>query len=75
MGSKGHRLRAPSATRASCLQAELDKEHWCSVLQEIALPGTGADPAAFLAQAVQFANERCEGTLSCSVFVPPQVTC
>lgn len=60
--------------RSLTLQAELDKEHWCSVLQEVALPGTGADPAAFLAKAVDFTNERCEGTLSCSVFIPPQVT-
>ncbi len=55
-------------------QAELDVEHWCGVLQEIALPGTGADAAAFLAKAVDFVNERCVGTLSCTVLIPPQVT-
>ena len=59
-----HRVRA---------QAELDAEHWCSVLQEVALPGTGTDPAAFMAKAVDFVNQRCEGTLSCSIFIPPQV--
>ena len=56
------------------MQAQPDVEHWCGVLQEVALPGTGADAAAFLAGAVEFANERCEGTLSCSIFIPPQVT-
>jgi len=42
------------------------------VLQEVALPGTGADPARFLDAAVRFANERCWGTLSCSLMVRAQ---
>lgn len=55
-------------------QARLDTENWCGVLQEVALPGTAlADPDAFLPAAVQFANDRCWGNLSCSLFVSPQV--
>ena len=54
-------------------QAELDQEHWCGVLQEVAIPGTGADPAAFLDQAVALANDRCDGTLTCRIFILPQV--
>ena len=54
-----------------CTQAKTDTENWCGVLQEVALPGTGGDPAAFLAAAVAFANERCWGTLSCSLMVHP----
>ena len=60
--------------RWPCPQARLDTENWCGVLQEVALPGAGlADPAAFLPAAVQFANDRCWGNLSCSLFVSPQV--
>lgn len=44
------------------------------MLQEVALPGAElADPGAFLPAAVQFANDRCWGNLSCSLFVSPQV--
>jgi hypothetical protein len=39
------------------------------VLQEVALPGTEADPEKFLKAAVAFANNRCWGTLSCSLMV------
>lgn len=53
-------------------QAELDQEHWCGVMQEVAVPGTGADAAAFLREAVALANDRCDGTLSCAIFIPPQ---
>jgi hypothetical protein len=34
------------------------------VIQEVALDG-GADPEAFLEQAVAFANDKCWGTLAC----------
>ena len=56
-----------------CAQAKTETENWCGVLQEVALPGTGGDPEAFLGAAVRFANERCWGTLSCCLMVgaPP----
>ena len=56
------------------LQAELDLEHWCGVLQEVAIPSTGTDAAAFLQKSVDLANNSCYGTLSCSIFIPPQVS-
>ena len=40
-------------------------------MQEVALPGTGSDAGAFLQAAVALANDRCDGTLSCSIFIPP----
>ena len=53
-------------------------EPWCGVLSEVVVP---EDPAAgsdrdaqtksFLNRAVALANERCFGTLSCSLIVPP----
>ena len=55
------------------MQAELDTEHWCNVMQEVAIPGTGTDAASFLRAAVALANDRCDGTLSCTIFIPPQV--
>ena len=42
------------------------------MLQEVALPGTGADPARFMEAAVKFANERCWGSLSCSMMAWPR---
>ena len=56
------------------VQVDLSTENWCGVLQEVALPGTGADPAAFMDQAVAFANDRIWGTLSCCIFVPDEVS-
>jgi hypothetical protein len=50
-------------------QARTETENWCGVLQEVALPGTGADPEKFLEAAVAYANDRCWGTLSCSLMV------
>ena len=47
-------------------------ENWCGVLQEVALEGTGGDPAAFMAAAVDFANARCWGTLSAALFIHPK---
>ncbi|BDA42382.1 hypothetical protein COCOBI_03-2690 [Coccomyxa sp. Obi] len=55
-------------------QARTDTENWCGVLQEVALPGTGADPETFLDAAVAYANDRCWGSLSCSLMVPPDVS-
>lgn len=52
-------------------EAATQDENWCGVLQEVALPGCGSDPAAFMAAAAAFANDRCWGTLSCAVFVHP----
>ena len=40
------------------MQADTETENWCGVLQEVALPDTGPDPASFLAAAVEFANNR-----------------
>lgn len=59
--------------RRGCVavQARTDTENWCGVLQEVALPGTGGDPETFLEAAVAYANDRCWGTLSCSLMVNP----
>lgn len=56
------------------MQARTDTENWCGVLQEVALPGSGGDPEQFLEAAVAYANDRCWGTLSCSLMAscPPQ---
>lgn len=44
------------------------------MLQEVALPGGQmADPSLFLPAVTKFANERCWGNLSCSLFVHPEV--
>jgi acyl-CoA reductase-like NAD-dependent aldehyde dehydrogenase len=48
----------------------LTTEAFCGILAEVNLPG-GDDPAAFLAQAVTFANERIAGNLACAVLVKP----
>ena len=70
-------LVSPAALQPSLdpdVQVDLSTENWCGVLQEVALPGTGADPAAFMDQAVAFANDRIWGTLSCCIFVPDEVS-
>lgn len=41
------------------LQANTTRENWCGCLQEVCLPGTGVDSAAFLEKAVAFANDKC----------------
>lgn len=54
-------------------EARVDRENWCGVLQEVALPGADlAQPAAFLPAAVAFANDKCYGNLSCSLLVHPE---
>ncbi|KAF8059215.1 ARC6 [Scenedesmus sp. PABB004] len=58
------------ATGLSPDDAQTRDENWGGVLQEVALPGcAGADD--FLAAAVAYANDRCWGTLSASVFIHP----
>jgi hypothetical protein len=52
-------------------EAAAGDENWCGVLQEVALPGCGGAAERFLPAAVDFANERCWGTLSCALFVHP----
>ena len=53
-------------------EADTENENWCGVLQEVALTSSdGADPAAFLQAAVNFANNKCWGTLSCVVIAHP----
>lgn len=47
----------------------LNTEAWCGVLAETALDARG--PVDFLEKAVDFANERCWGTLSCIMLVHP----
>jgi acyl-CoA reductase-like NAD-dependent aldehyde dehydrogenase len=47
----------------------LNTEAFCGVLAEVTLDATTAPE--FLAKAVDFANERCWGTLSCSLLVHP----
>ncbi|PSC73701.1 NAD-dependent aldehyde dehydrogenase [Micractinium conductrix] len=51
-------------------QAATHDENWCGVLQEVCLD-CGGDSARFMPAATAFANDRCWGTLSCSVFVHP----
>ena len=63
-----------AAAVAGALQAEGGQENWCGVLQEVALPGAAlAEAAAFLPAAAAFANDKCYGNLSCSLFVHPRV--
>lgn len=45
----------------------LTHEAFCGVLAEVSLPATGAED--FLEQAVAFANDKCWGTLSCTVLL------
>lgn len=52
-------------------QAATQHENWCGVLQEVALPGCGGDASRFLRSAVEYANDKCWGTLSCAMFVHP----
>jgi acyl-CoA reductase-like NAD-dependent aldehyde dehydrogenase len=47
----------------------LTNEAFCGVLAEVSLDADG--PADFLEKAVQFANDRCWGTLSCGLFIHP----
>ncbi len=50
----------------------LRNEVFCCAFAEIALDADGRDdPRTFLERAVAFANERCMGTLSCTVLVHP----
>jgi len=53
-------------------KASVDEEFWCGVLQEVAVPGCREDPALFMKKAVEFANEKCWGTLSCVVVAHPR---
>jgi Aldehyde dehydrogenase family len=48
----------------------LTNEAFCGVIAEVSLDA--GDPARFLRQAVDFANERCWGTLSTCVLVDPK---
>lgn len=41
-------------------------------MQEVALPGTGGDPATFMRAATDFVNNRCMGTLCASIFIDPR---
>ena len=50
----------------------LTNEAFCGVLAEVSLDAS--DAPSFLAKAVEFANERCWGTLSCCMLVHPATT-
>ncbi|CAD7697596.1 unnamed protein product [Ostreobium quekettii] len=52
-------------------EAQTKRENWCGVLQEVCLPDCGKDIDKFCTEAVSFANDRCWGTLSCSMMVHP----
>ena len=54
-----------STTHTCCNEA------WTCVLTEIAVPSK--TPKAFLTEAVEFCNDRCWGTLSCAIFIPPDL--
>lgn len=51
-------------------QANLTHENWVGVLQQIDI-SAGGNPDSFLPQAVSLANDKCWGTLSCSLIVDP----
>lgn len=54
--------------------AATQDENWCGVLQEVSLHAATAckcDPEAFLSAAVDFANTKCWGTLSCVIIAHP----
>lgn len=51
-------------------EAQTQEENWCGVIQEVALDGCG-DAGSFLAAAVDYANNKCWGTLACGVFIHP----
>eukprot|EP01025_Chloroclados_australasicus_P046066 TRINITY_DN5083_c0_g1_i2.p1 TRINITY_DN5083_c0_g1~~TRINITY_DN5083_c0_g1_i2.p1 ORF type:complete len:593 (-),score=75.23 TRINITY_DN5083_c0_g1_i2:251-2029(-) len=53
-------------------EAQLKKENWCGVCQEVALDDC-ANPSEFLQKATNFANQKCWGSLTCSIYVPPSV--
>lgn len=50
--------------------AALEEEAFCGLMAEVALDAS--DPAAFLAQATEFVNERVWGNLSATVLVHPE---
>lgn len=49
----------------------LENEPWCGIFSFVDLD-VGDDPAAYLAAAVPFANDKCWGTLSINVLVDPR---
>lgn len=52
-------------------EADTKTENWVGVLQEVALPGCNGEASTFLNEAVKFANEKCWGSLSCSLIIHP----
>jgi acyl-CoA reductase-like NAD-dependent aldehyde dehydrogenase len=62
-------LFIPNATLDSIAARE---EAFCLMLAEIPLEGTAADPAAFLAKAVDCCNRHLYGTLSCTLLADPR---
>ena len=55
----------------AAFQANLTHENWVGVLQQVDIPG-GGTADNFLPQAVSLANDRCWGTLSCTLIVDPK---
>ncbi|GAX81191.1 hypothetical protein CEUSTIGMA_g8624.t1 [Chlamydomonas eustigma] len=53
-------------------EAKLDSETWGPAMQEIVLPGGGADLKRFLDDAASFMNSKCWGSLSCALIVHPK---
>ena len=53
------------------LQANLTHENWVGVLQQVDIAG-GGRANTFLPQAVSLANDKCWGTLSCTLIVDPK---
>ena len=56
----------PSRTDDICFTTE----SWCGITSEVALPA--ASVVEYIDKAVEFANDRCWGTLSGSIFVHPE---
>ena len=52
------------------VQADVTHENWVGVLQQVDISG-GGNPESFLPKAVSFANDKCWGTLSCTLIVDP----
>ncbi|GMH35791.1 hypothetical protein BSKO_03659 [Bryopsis sp. KO-2023] len=70
-GSKVSTLPFLLVTGQSPEESSTRMETWTTAVQEVLLPTNESDPASFLRSAVQFANESCWGTQSCTLLIHP----
>lgn len=73
-GEKGAKITKPWMFKANLSPESCNSqdENWCGALQEVVLPSKTSDAADFLKRAVDFANNKAWGTLSCCVFAHPR---